>query len=74
MEMGGDWKFVLVKGGGGKMRGGCPEMKVVILYWGFSGDFSWCNTGKISWYVCNLNIYENNKNSAWYFYVNKHVL
>ena len=34
---------------------------ITILYWGFSGDSSWCNTGKKSWRV-------------YLSFVNKHVL
>lgn len=50
----GVWTFLLEKGWGKEKWEG------VVVYWGFSGDSSWCSIGKSSRCV--------------FFFVNKHVL
>ena len=73
MEMGGIWKFVLESpffGGFLEMGGLSKNAEVAILYWGFSGDFSWCSIGKKSWCIylsfVNKHVQQNNcLNKIW---------
>ena len=58
----GAWKFLLEKGRGkAKWPGLSRNGEVAILYWGFSGGYSWCSIEKIS-------------RCVYLSFVNKHVL
>ena len=55
MEMGGVWKLLLEKvGGKAKLEEFVKKWGVPILYWGFSGDSSWCSIGNLGVFIFPL--------------------